>query len=75
MAYYSTLYRAMQQVSRAHFALQHVLATGFAAVLQWGRELLLDEANLFENWSGVAAILNIQTGFEHCPFTPVREAC
>jgi len=65
----------MQQVSRAHFALQRVLATGFAAVLQWGRELLLDEANLFENWSAVVAILSIQTGQQHCTFTSVREAC
>ncbi len=65
----------MQQVSRAHFALLRVLATGFAALLQWGRELLLDEAKLFENWSGVVAILSIQTGLLHCAFTPVREAC
>jgi hypothetical protein len=65
----------MQQGSRAHFALQRVLATGFAALLQWGRELLLDEASLFENWSAVVVILSIQTGFEHCTFTPVREAC
>jgi len=65
----------MQQGSRAHFALLRVLATGFAAVLRWGRERLLDEANLFENCSGVVAILSIQTGFEHCTFTPVREAC
>ncbi|MBA2082216.1 hypothetical protein [Aeromonas veronii] len=75
MAYYSTLYRAMQQGSRAHFAQLRVLATGFAALLQWGRELLLDEASLFENWSAVVAILSIQTGLQHCTFTPVLEAC
>ena len=75
MAYYSTLYRAMQLWGRAHFALLRVLATGFAALLQWGRERLLDEASLFENWSGVVAILSIQTGQQHCTFTPVREAC